>query len=469
MATDQNVNILINAKDNASKVFNELDGKLNAFGKSFGNVMKIAAVATAAAATAVVAFGVSTVKAFADSQAQMARFNTTVNNVAGTTKAMTDELLKSAHAAVNLGFSDETAANSLAQFYMRTKDVTQAINLNNIAMDLARAKNIDLADAGNMINLVLSGNGRALKAYGIELDETLTPLQALGKLHEIVKGQASAFADTIQGRLQILGEKWGDLKETIGGVFAPYVTKALEMVMVVVDKLSTIDFQGFFNKWKTAAVDFFTSFNEQFHIIEYFKELWGVVVEFFNTYLKPSWDGLLKVISDNKAFLLELISYFGKFIGVITAGAFIAALTILTTIFESLGAAIKWAKWFTDSLGEAFRDLATWVDKAFTSMAKFADKFGLGSLSKTLSGIGSSVANFFGGARADGGPVTGGTSYVVGERGPEIFTPGSNGTIIPNGGGGLTINISGNTLLDSNAGEKIAMQIMSALKGNLRI
>ena len=38
----------------------------------------------------------------------------------------------------------------------------------------------------------------------------------------------------------------------------------------------------------------------------------------------------------------------------------------------------------------------------------------------------------FGGARADGGPVRRGTSYLVGERGPEIFTPRASGTITPN-------------------------------------
>lgn len=38
----------------------------------------------------------------------------------------------------------------------------------------------------------------------------------------------------------------------------------------------------------------------------------------------------------------------------------------------------------------------------------------------------------FGGKRANGGPVTGAKSYLVGERGPEIFTPSSSGRIISN-------------------------------------
>lgn len=48
--------------------------------------------------------------------------------------------------------------------------------------------------------------------------------------------------------------------------------------------------------------------------------------------------------------------------------------------------------------------------------------------------------------RALGGPVTGNTPYIVGERGPELFVPTNNGSIIPNnqlnGGGGTNINFN---------------------------
>lgn len=43
------------------------------------------------------------------------------------------------------------------------------------------------------------------------------------------------------------------------------------------------------------------------------------------------------------------------------------------------------------------------------------------------------ISNLFGGARASGGPVTGGKAYLVGEEGPELFVPGSSGRIVPNG------------------------------------
>ena len=49
------------------------------------------------------------------------------------------------------------------------------------------------------------------------------------------------------------------------------------------------------------------------------------------------------------------------------------------------------------------------------------------------------------GTRANGGPVINGSSYLVGERGAEIFTPSTSGNITPNhamgGGGSITVNV----------------------------
>ncbi len=56
-------------------------------------------------------------------------------------------------------------------------------------------------------------------------------------------------------------------------------------------------------------------------------------------------------------------------------------------------------------------------------------------------GIGGFIGSIFGGGRAHGGPVSAGKSYMVGERGPELFTPGASGRITPNGAGTSTIRI----------------------------
>ncbi|MCK4609476.1 MAG: tape measure protein [Gammaproteobacteria bacterium] len=61
-----------------------------------------------------------------------------------------------------------------------------------------------------------------------------------------------------------------------------------------------------------------------------------------------------------------------------------------------------------------------------------------GGISDFISGAAPSL---FGGGKATGGPVSGGTSYLVGEKGPELFTPSSNGSITPNDKlGGIMVN-----------------------------
>jgi hypothetical protein len=59
-------------------------------------------------------------------------------------------------------------------------------------------------------------------------------------------------------------------------------------------------------------------------------------------------------------------------------------------------------------------------------------------------GIGSPEGGFFPGF-ANGGPVLGGRPIIVGEKGPELFVPGSNGNVVPNnamGGNSYTINVN---------------------------
>jgi hypothetical protein len=91
---------------------------------------------------------------------------------------------------------------------------------------------------------------------------------------------------------------------------------------------------------------------------------------------------------------------------------------------------------------------------------------GVGAL---VSGV-SSVA----GMLASGGPAEAGRSYVVGERGPEIFRPSSSGTVSPNAGGGntthnwgagaITIQVNG---VGKN-GQDISKQIAASLRTEMR-
>jgi hypothetical protein len=106
--------------------------------------------------------------------------------------------------------------------------------------------------------------------------------------------------------------------------------------------------------------------------------------------------------------LKESVKGFGAAIEAYALGAFTGlkskAMEVLNWIDNKLGA-----------VGEAFGKVKGW--------------FGGGDSAKP------SNAAPVDGARANGGPVSAGKRYLVGERGPEIFAPRLSGQIIPNGGG----------------------------------
>ena len=74
------------------------------------------------------------------------------------------------------------------------------------------------------------------------------------------------------------------------------------------------------------------------------------------------------------------------------------------------------------------------IDAAF-NMAFFGNASG--TLTKGLGLFG----NLFGGFLSTGGPARAGKSYIVGERGPELFTPGISGMVSPNSSLGGSTNI----------------------------
>ena len=121
--------------------------------------------------------------------------------------------------------------------------------------------------------------------------------------------------------------------------------------------------------------------------------------------------------------------------------------SIQTGIVDSLTAAVEGTKSLAEVASDTLRSLAN-------IMLKFGLQTFLGGLGGN-DGVGF-FSKLFGGRRASGGTVKGGTSYLVGERGPELFTPGRSGSIAPNnsmGGANVTVNVdaSGSRAQGDNA------------------
>ncbi len=96
------------------------------------------------------------------------------------------------------------------------------------------------------------------------------------------------------------------------------------------------------------------------------------------------------------------------------------------------------------SVAQTFGDILAQIAAVKLRMAIFGNVDDKGNLSGGLLSAGiNALFGGFGGGKAAGGPVSAGTSYLVGERGPELFTPRVSGAITPNKAGrSMVVNYS---------------------------
>ena len=92
-----------------------------------------------------------------------------------------------------------------------------------------------------------------------------------------------------------------------------------------------------------------------------------------------------------------------------------------------------------------------------------------------MGGLPGGLGKFFSGERANGGSVMSGKSYLVGERGPELFTPSRSGMIMPNntlsgGSTNIVVNVdaTGSSVEgDDQGGEELGKVLSVAIQSEL--
>lgn len=141
------------------------------------------------------------------------------------------------------------------------------------------------------------------------------------------------------------------------------------------------------------------------------------------------------------------------------AGAFSGALTATTGFVANMGSAIGgWVSRTMDSITGLGTSIYDSIAGAFDRLTgKIGEWFGW--VREKFANLGSSIKGVFtggeatatdpapiDGARAAGGPVSAGKNYLVGERGPEIFSPSSSGSIIPNNRTGGSVSNDNRTI-----------------------
>ena len=154
--------------------------------------------------------------------------------------------------------------------------------------------------------------------------------------------------------------------------------------------------------------------------------------------------------------------------------------TLSRTLGSSFQESFKGIVKGTMSVSEAFANMFNRIADAFLDMAAqmLAFRFARGFLNlftfDPTYGTGMPSNPKYKGAMAEGGPVKGGSSYLVGERGPEMFTPGVSGMITPNhamgGSTNVTVNVdaSGSSVEGDEAqAQQLGQAISQAIQAEL--
>tara|TARA_R100001509_G_scaffold161607_1_gene131227 strand:+ start:1261 stop:3183 length:1923 start_codon:yes stop_codon:yes gene_type:complete len=138
---------------------------------------------------------------------------------------------------------------------------------------------------------------------------------------------------------------------------------------------------------------------------------------------------------------------------------------ISNIIAQDIGDGIKGLIRGTETLGGLLNNVLNKMADAFLNLGLFGN---IGGTFTKGSGL---LGKIF---KAEGGPVKGGGSYIVGERGPEMFSPGVSGTITPNhklgGSTNIVVNVdaSGSSVEGDEAqGRELGRLISVAVQSEL--
>lgn len=168
---------------------------------------------------------------------------------------------------------------------------------------------------------------------------------------------------------------------------------------------------------------------------------------------------------DNQAALLDLADQWNNSSSKVrnAKGAYSEMRQAFIDTAKGMGASGKQARQLAEELLKLPKRKATTIDlpgmdKALADAARLRNLLQLDRRNQNVRRLGGlNLA----GARADGGPVTGGKTYLVGERGPELFTARQSGHITPNHQM-PAVNVQGGTPI--HIGQVVAQDVNGMLR-----
>lgn len=352
--------------DNFTKNLKSADTEVKTFGDKVGDFGKKAGLAFAAAGAAAVAYAgklaVDGVKsAIADAAAQE-KLALTLKNVTGATNAQiaaTEDYITQTSLA--FGVTDDELRPSLERLARATGDVEKAQKLQTVAIDVAAGSGKSLEAVTNAMAKAAEGNTTALGKLGLGLSaaqlKTMSMDEVTAKLADTFANQASAQADTFQGKLTRLQIAFDEGKETVGAfildAITPLVTLIVNRVIPAIsdftgnleDKLKPVmrAIQPIIDGVKSAFNSVRNSLQDNNEELKPFYNFLQNIAEFARDTLAPilgkTLGAAFRLLGD---FIGQAIDNFAKFI------------SLLTSIYNRIKSIVDAIKGVTGSIGGFF-------------------------------------------------------------------------------------------------------------------
>jgi len=415
--------------------------KMGKFGKMAGAAFAVAGAAALAYAGVLLKQGVES--AIADEAAQ-AKLATTLQNVTGATDAqiaaVESQILKT---SLLTGLTDDELRPSFERLVRATKDSDQALKLQSIAVDVAAGSGKSLEAVTNAMAKATEGNTASLAKLGVGLTsaqlKTMSMDEITKQLGDTFANQAAVKADTFAGKMARLKVAIDEGKETIGSFVLDAITPMINTIVnTVIPAVSGfIDSVG----GKEGLTNAFKTY------IDLIKNIFQPVLEGF----KFAFDQIKNAVMDNKDEFEALFKFLKDFVAPLLGG-------VLKIAIQGIGIALGVVINVVGTLISGFEKMASVIGSVVSGIQALIN---LVRNNPAVRGIGNLIDSAFGGFRAAGGSVSAGTPYVVGERGAELFVPSSNGTIVPNGGMGSTINVTVNGAIDAEGTARTIVDVLN--------
>lgn len=463
-------------KKNLSAGSTEVDG----FGSKLGDFSKKAAAAFAVAGVAAAAYAskllIEGVKSAIEDEAAQARLATTLGNVTGATNAQVaaveQYILKTELAT---GKTDDELRPSLDRLVRSTKDVAEAERLQAIALDVSAGSGKSLEAVSNALAKAHDGNFAALTKLGIGITaaeaKTMSFEQVTAKLSDTFANQASVQAETFQGKMDRLSVGFREAKETVGSFVLDAITPMVNTIVKDVIP-QVMAFSSSVGTTLKPVIQNLTTFITG-TLMPAFSAIWNFIndyiVPIIKTVLTPvikglksAWDSVSTAITDNQDKLQPLMGFLEGLVKFIRDYVAPVIGTVLGGAFNLLGKAMG-------AVISIFSNIVSVLESVYKTIEKIIN-FIAGNTDAPVTTplvIQPRVA----GGRAAGGAVSAGSTYMVGEKGSELFVPQSNGTIVPHNalGGAPTYNITVNGAIDPEGAARAIIQVLnrSSARGTL--